>query len=74
MFTHVKPLIQSKQFWIALAQALVGVYTAVVAVNPTVSNIGIVATVIGVVQIFLRYNSTSVISGIVSTPDTETSI
>lgn len=61
----MKPLIQSKTFWFAILQAVIGLWTAAVTVNPSIAQAGLGMVIAAIIQMFLRYNTTTPIGGIV---------
>lgn len=68
---QVKPLIYSKQFWIAVAQALLGALAAFSSAYPGLQDVGLLAIAKSMLDIFLRMESTSLISGIIPSPNLE---
>lgn len=64
--TQVKPLIYSKQFWVAVAQAVLALIAIFGASYPALQAIGWVGILKSALDIYLRYNTTTQISGVVS--------
>lgn len=66
MVVKAKALIQSKTFWLAVAQAAVGVYIAITTQYPDLASVGWIAAFKSIIDIFLRYNSNTPVSGLVT--------
>jgi hypothetical protein len=52
---YMKSIFSSRTFWLAVAQAVVGIYAIVVTQHPEIATIGYVAIVKSVIDIVLRY-------------------
>ena len=63
----MKSLISSKTVWFAIIQGIIGVWTAVVAVNPDVAKTGYAVVIAAVIQVALRVVTTTPIGGVFST-------
>lgn len=57
MYTDTKKWYESKTIWLAVAQAIAGILTAVYAENPALGAAGIGASVKSLLDIYLRYAS-----------------
>lgn len=58
-----KPWYYSSTLWIAVAQALVGVIVAFTSANPALDSVAGIAILKSVLDVFLRLNTTTAISG-----------
>lgn len=61
---QVKSLVESKQFWVAVAQALAGVYAIFAIQYPMIAGIGYIAVLKSFLDIYLRANSTAQITSV----------
>lgn len=59
-----KALIHSKAFWVAVCQALLGMFAVFSATYPALETVGALAIVKSVLDIYLRMNTTQPIGGI----------
>jgi hypothetical protein len=57
----MKSLLHSKTFWLAVAQAIAGIYAAAAVVDPTVATLGWVMITKSVVDIVLRLFTTNTV-------------
>lgn len=64
--TQVKPLIKSKQFWLALIQAVLAIIAIFGATYPAIETVGWIGLLKSGLDMYLRYNTTTQISGVVS--------
>lgn len=64
--TQVKGLFASKTFWLAVVQGLLALIAIFGASYPAIQTIGWVALLKSGLDMYLRYNATAQISGLVS--------
>lgn len=60
----MKALIESKQFWVAVVQAIVGVIVVFSSAYPALDTVGVLAIVKSMLDIWLRMNTSQPIGGI----------
>ena len=52
-----KSFLKSRTLWFAVAKAVSGILTAIIAVDPTIEKTGFVMTLIGIIDFFLRLDT-----------------
>lgn len=63
---EAKALIESKQFWVAVAQAALGALAAFTAAYPALETVGAVLIFKSALDIYLRMNTSQPIGGVFS--------
>ncbi len=55
---ETKPWYKSKTVWFAIAQAITGIATAILAADPNIKLAGIVATIKSTADLYIRFSTT----------------
>lgn len=64
MAEHTKALIESKTFWIAVAQAILGVIAVFQSAYPELQGVGAIAILKSLLDVFLRAGTDVKVSGV----------